>query len=251
MATPRSHRTETSAPDDARRLVNGTAVIYPESDGRPMSDTQLGAAEMVRITETLQDAFAGRADVYVWMNMFVYYEVGRPAAVFSPDVFVVLGVPKEPMRRIWKVWEEGAPPTVIFEVTSASTYRDDAIHKMQLYARLGVQEYIMYDPHAEFLREPLQGYRLEGWAYRPMPTDADGALPSDALGMRLLLVDGRLRFFDRETGRELLSPAEQLPAEAAARREAEARAEAEAAARASAEARIAELERLLREQDRS
>ncbi len=244
MATPQSRRTETSGPGSAKQAVNGATVVYPVSDDQPMSDSQLGAAEMVRITQTLQDAFAGRADVYVWMNMFVYYEEGRPSAVFSPDVFVVIGVAKEPMRKVWKVWEEGKPPTVIFEVTSSSTYRDDEIRKMQLYARLGVREYILYDPHAEFLRAPLQGYQLEGWAYQPMSTDADGALLSDALGMRLLLVDGRLRFFDRETGRELLSPVERLA-------EVEARAEAETAARAAAEARIAELERLLRQQDRS
>jgi Uma2 family endonuclease len=156
--------------------------------------------------------------------------------VFSPDVFVVAGMPKEPMRRTWKVWEEGKQPTVIFEVASSSTYRDDALRKMLLYARLGVAEYVLYDPHAEFLREPLQGYRLDGLTYVPMATDAGGALLSDALGMRLLLVDGRLRFVDRETGRELLSPEERLD-------EAEARA-------AAAEARVAELEARLRGRER-
>jgi Uma2 family endonuclease len=219
------------------------AVFYPESDDQPMSDSQLGGAEMVRITQTLQAAFADRPDVYVWMNMFVYYERGNPAAVFSPDVFVVTGVPKEPMRRTWKVWEEGKQPTVIFEVASSSTYRDDALRKMLLYARLGVEEYVLYDPHAEFLREPLQGYRLDGRTYVPLATDAAGALLSDALGMRLMLVDGRLRFVDRQTGRELLSPDEQLDAEQAAREAAEARA-------AAAEARAAELEARLRERER-
>lgn len=216
MVTPPARRLGTPGVGEMQYTASGTAVVYPEVDEQPMSDTQLGGAEMVRITQTLQEAFAGRPDVYVWMNMFVYYEEGNPAAVFSPDVFVVIGAPKEPMRRIWKVWEEGAPPTVIFEVTSSSTYRDDEIRKMQLYARLGVREYVLYDPHAEFLREPLQGYRLEGPAYRPMDIGADGALISEALNMRLRLLDGRLRFLDRQTDRELLSPSEQL-AEAKAR----------------------------------
>jgi hypothetical protein len=98
-----------------------------------------------------------------------------------------------------------------------------------------VAEYVPYDPHAEFLREPLQGYRLDGRSYVPMATDAAGALLSDALDMRLMLVNGRLCFVDRQTGRELLSPEEKLT-------EAEARA-------AAAEARAAELEARLRERE--
>ena len=212
-----------------------TEVYYPEGDGKPMAETPIHRDELIRVLQTLQEAFAGHADVYVSGNMMMYYEEGNPRASVSPDVFVVVGVPKLPERRVYKVWEEGASPTVVFEITSPSTRREDLRKKRELYARMGVREYYLYDPLAEYLRPPLQGYRLEDGEYRPLAPDADGALLSQALGMRIMLVEGRLRLFDPQTGAPLLSPAE--------------RAETEAAARRAAEQRIAELEARLAQRE--
>ena len=208
-------------------------IRYPESDGKPMAESDLHVRELMRAFQTLDDAFAARAEVYVGANMLLYYEEGNPRASVAPDVFVVIGVPKLPLRRIYKVWEEGVPPSFALEITSASTRREDLRKKWNLYAQMGVREYVLYDPEGEYLRPPLQGHRLVGGTYEPMETDADGALLSDMLGMRLLLVNGRLRFVDRRTGAPLLSPAE--------------RADREAEARRMLEARVAELEARLRE----
>ena len=49
--------------------------------------------------------------------MLLYYVEGNPSACVAPDVFVVKGVPKQE-RRIYKLWEELQPPTVVFEITS-------------------------------------------------------------------------------------------------------------------------------------
>lgn len=43
-------------------------IYYPVSDGMPMSDPALGGAEMVRITQTLEDWYADVPDVYVWRD---------------------------------------------------------------------------------------------------------------------------------------------------------------------------------------
>lgn len=189
-----------------------SAVHYPETDGKPMAESDLHRIEMVRVIDTLADAFAGRADVYVTGNLLLYYEEGNPRASLAPDAMVVIGVPKTPLRRTYKVWEEGVAPAAVVEVTSPSTRREDLVRKRDLYARLGVQEYYLYDPLAEYLHPALQGYRLEGGTYRPMTPDADGAFLSDALGMRLVLVDGRLRLRDARSGVDLLSPAERAAA---------------------------------------
>ena len=188
----------------------GKPVVYPESDGKPMAESEVHLDELVRLIQTLRDAFADRADVYVVGNLLLYYEEGNPRASVAPDVMVVKGVPKVPPRRIYKLWEEGAPPTVVVEVTSSSTRREDRRKKWALYARLGVREYILYDPLGEYLRPPLQGFRLVAGEYVPMEADAEGALLSDELGMRLLLQDGRLRLFDRQTGAPLLDRAERI-----------------------------------------
>ena len=141
----------------------------------------------------------------------------------------------------------------MIEVTSPTTRREDLTKKRTLYARLAVAEYYLYDPLAEYLAPPLQGYRLDGADYRALTPDSIGALVSEALGLALALVEGRLRLFHRQGRVALLSPAERVAAaEATARAEAEGRRAAEAAAmaeaegRRAAERRIAELEAELR-----
>ena len=158
----RRHRSAAGVQDGDGMKTGAAAkpVIYPEGDGKPMAETPVHRDELIRLIQTLQDAFAGRADVYVSGNMMLYYEEGNPRASASPDVFVVIGVPKLPERRVYKVWEEGAPPTVVMEITSRSTRREDLHKKWELYIRLGVREYILYDPLGEYLRPPLQGFRL-------------------------------------------------------------------------------------------
>lgn len=151
-----------------------------------------------------------------------------------------------------------------------------------LYAAMGVQEYYLYDPLGEYLRPPFQPHTLVEGQYESMPAAPDGSLLSPALAMRLALVNGQLRFWDRYSGQEFLSPTEGAEAEtaranalaaraeteaarartaaareieatarasAAAARETDAmaRAAAEATARTMAEQRIAELERMLSE----
>jgi Uma2 family endonuclease len=214
-----------------------------------MGETEVHAAEIMRLILTLRDHYAGRPDVYVWGDLLLYYEEGNPRAVVVPDVFVALGAGREPQRRIYKLWEEGVPPTFVIEVTSPSTRRVDLGRKRDLYAALGVAEYVLYDPLDEYLTPALQGFRLERGAYRPMARDVEGSLVSAALGLRLSLVAGRLRLVDAATDAALLSPVERA-AEAVARAdEAEARA-AEAEARAAeAVARLAELEAELRRRE--
>jgi len=220
----------------------GKPIIYPTSDGKPMAETDLHRKEMARLIETLDAFLADRPDVYVSGNLLLYYEEGNPRASVAPDVFVAVGVPKHD-RPIYKLWEEHAPPTVVIEVTSPSTRREDRAKKWALYARLGVGEYYLYDPLGEYLRPPFQGYRLDAGEYRAMTPDVDGALVSAELGLVLVLVDGRLRLRDRSTGVDLLSPMERAAAEAA-------RAELEAARADAAERRVVELEALLRGRER-
>jgi Uma2 family endonuclease len=200
---------------------HAASVQYPESDGKPMAESDLHRKEMTRLIETLDDFYADQADVYVSGNLLLYYEEGNPRASIAPDVFVVRGVPKGD-RPIYKLWEEGNPPLVVIEVTSKTTRREDQAKKRDLYARLGVAEYFLYDPLAEYLVPPFQGFRLGGGRYRAIEA-IDGGLLNAALGLRLELIDGRLRLIDRQTGSHLLSPRER--ATAAERRLAELEAD--------------------------
>ena len=138
----------------------------------------------------------------------------------------------------------------MLEVASASTRRDDERRKRAVYASLGVSEYFLYDPRAEYLTPPLQGFRLQDGDYRPMPavtvlSNRGVAVASGVLGLELR--DERearlVRLHDRATRENLPTYEEATGAGELADR---AR-EDEAAARRFAEARVAELEARLRE----
>lgn len=228
-------------------------IVYPESDGKPMGETDIHIDALIYLREALKDYFREASQVYVAGNMLFYYEEDNPAACVAPDVFVVQGVAKHE-RRVYKLWEEGQPPAVVFEITSRSTRLDDTGTKRALYAMLGVREYFLYDPLGEYLRPALQGYRLQEGEYQRLRPVAPETFTSEVLGLELRLEDGRLRVRHPVTGERLLTPAEAQ----VARRAAEARVSQEAAARQVAEARVAaaeaelqrmraELERLRRE----
>src|SRR5262245_9720004 len=106
-------------------------IEYPESDGKPLGETDAHRREIVAIIAMLEQFFAGHADVYVSGNLMFYYENGNPSAVVSSDVFVVKGVSKKE-RRTYKLWEEHKPPVAIFEITSRSTRLEDKGTKREL-----------------------------------------------------------------------------------------------------------------------
>ena len=209
-------------------------VYYPTSDGLPMAESDFQRKPLTYAVEALDAYFQERADVYVSGNLFIYYEEGNPEAVVAPHVFVVIGAGKRD-RASYVLWEEPKAPDFALEITSRSTRSQDQGAKRGMYAFLGVQEYVQYDPTGDYLEPPLKGLRLVDDNYQPMPTTSlphgGLGLHSDVLGLDLRLEHGMLRFFDPMTGQSLLTyrEAEQ------ARREAEERAQA-------AEARIAELE---------
>lgn len=179
-------------------------VYYPDSDGKPMAETEFHLEETIYLIEALKDRFRHAQDVYVGGDMFLYYVKGSPQHSVAPDVFVVLGVPKK-KRRTYKLWEEGQPPTLVVEVTSADSRREDQVRKKALYERLGVAEYILYDPLGEYLNPRLQGFRMLDGSYVPIPyLEESRSLQSHAVGLTFHLEDSRLRLIETLTGQLLL-----------------------------------------------
>jgi Uma2 family endonuclease len=241
-------------------------VDYPETDGKPMAETDLHRDEMADTIGLLKHRYRGAPRTYVAGNLLVYYEEGNPSACFAPDVFVVFDTHKR-RRRIYKLWEEKRVPSFVLEVTSRGTRLEDKGSKRELCAELGVSEYFLFDPEADYLKPPLQGFRLQGDAYEPLAADAAGRLRSDVIGLLLTRdEEGRLRFVDPSTGERVLRVEERADREAEradheaerAKREAErakreaarakheaARAKREAARAATAEAEVARLRALL------
>ncbi|HEX2223406.1 MAG TPA: Uma2 family endonuclease [Thermoanaerobaculia bacterium] len=185
-------------------------VEYPSSDGKPMAETDLHRKEMVYVTEALAAHFRDSPDVYVSGNILLYYVEGDPRSSISPDALVTRGLAHAKEERdVYKVWEEGEPPCWVMEVTSKKTRTEDLTRKRKLYKQLGVEEYFLFDPRAEYLNPPLQGFRLGGRDYRPITPEPDGSIFSPALGLGFRVGDqGRLQIQDPKTGTVLLRPEE-------------------------------------------
>ena len=197
------------------------AIEYPESDGRPMAETDWHADTLIYLREALRDFFRAHSQVYVAGNLLIYYNQDDPTTSVAPDVFVVLGVPAHE-RRVYKVWEEGQAPDVVIELTSKATRQTDLWFKRGLYQDLGVREYFVFDPLHEYLTPVLQGYQLEADSYVRM-SGTGQALPclkSKVLGLELRVEPAgerlRLRLYDPARGEALLSPLEAQAARRAA-----------------------------------
>jgi Uma2 family endonuclease len=196
-------------------------IIYPDSDGMPMAETEVHALELTNLWATLKHNFRLRKDVYVVGNILLYVEEGNPGNRRSPDIMVVKGIDASYPRRSFKLWEENAAPCVVIELTSKETDDEDSGPKKALYQRLGVKEYFLFDPLHEYLERSLIGYRLIPRAengngengevvteYEELQPDSQGALVSHELGLRLVPEGVNLALFVYGTRERLLAPPE-------------------------------------------
>lgn len=73
-----------------------------------------------------------------------------------------------------------------------------------------MEEYVLFDPLAEYLEPPLQGYRLVAGQYEPLPEhegqEGERGLRSNMLDTVLRAKEKELALYDRETGERLLPP---------------------------------------------
>ena len=211
----------------SRPILPPAAIDYPSSDGKPLAENDAQLHAIHYAFGVLRLYFSHRPDVYVSADLLMYYEEGNTRVSVAPDTFVVFGV-EDWVRMNYKVWEEGKGPDFVLEVASPSTWREDVETKPEVYARLGVREYFLFDPWGDYFSPRLQGYRLVDGVYERMSAvesiDRTLTLPSETLGLELRAKGEELRFRDQVTGEDLLSHAE------------------EHAARRAAEARVAELE---------
>ncbi len=202
----------TTIPAHLDRLRNG----YPESDGKPMAETDWHRKLMTLLIQMLEAFFAGQR-VYVSGNLLVFYEPGNRRRHVSPDVFVVRGVENHE-RPNYLIWEERRGPEVVIELTSSTTKREDQGKKLRLYRdTLRVPEYFLFDPREDYLKPSFQGYRLRQGIYHPIRA-VHGRLPSRVLGLHLERCGQHLRLWNPTTEQYLPTPSERTEEAEALRR---------------------------------
>ena len=207
----------------AQRPLKQADTYYPESDGKPMAETDPHRNLITDTIFALTNHYRQDSGVYVSGNIFLYYVKNEPRRNVSPDVLVARGIGNQP-RRIYRTWVEGKAPDMVIEISSGSTWSEDLQKKWRLYAELDIPEYFVFDPEYSHLPRPLMGYRLDEHWYTPLEPAADGSLYSQQLDLDLVDTGTTLRLRDPHTQELLLTQAE---TDAAWRTEAEARRRAE------------------------
>jgi Uma2 family endonuclease len=157
--------------------LNGP-IVYPDSDGEPMSDNTRQGRWIILVYDNLDGLFHDILDVFIAQNLLWYPVEGHPEIRLAPDVIVVFRRPRGD-RGSYKQWEEdNIPPTVVFEILSPGNTAPEMADKQAMYEEFGVEEYYVYDPDSNH----LQVYVRRGEVLRRV-RPADGFV-SPRLGIR-------------------------------------------------------------------
>lgn len=216
------------------RTTHDDPDLWPDGDGKPIAENTANRVQMTDLIFALERALAERERFVVGGNQMMYYDINDRRHHVSPDVYAALDV--EPgARQKWQTWrEDGLFPQVVFEISSPSTVRVDLGSKRHLYARLGVEEYYIFDPLGA-ISPAFQCFRRSGQRLVPVPIIGN-SIYSETLGLELRIVDSSLRAIDPRTDTPFPTPEEEHLARIAAEQ-----------ARIAAEERALQLEAQLRD----
>jgi hypothetical protein len=147
----------TATPKISTQIANkilSEAIIYPDSDGKPMSDNTLQFYWIQFLEQNLEWCFAADPDVFVIGDLLWYPVEGNNKIRQAPDVMVIFGRPKD-YRGSYQQWkEDNIAPQVAFEILSPGNSPKEMSQKHLFYSMYGVEEYYLYNP----ARNTLQGW---------------------------------------------------------------------------------------------
>ncbi len=223
----------------------------PVSDGVPWDNNNHPRQAEYYLAKPLRDWLAAQGlKAFVGVNSFVYYALKKHPK--GPDFYVVNGGTMEDQGS-WVAWSEGnLLPTLIVELLSPSTERDDRTTKRDFYRTVfKTADYFIYDTE----NQRFEGWQLHGDEYRPVTVLPGGRVRCQSLPLELGVHGKWLRWYTPDgqllpTGEEVAAQAQAKAAEAEAKAaEVEAKAAREAARAEEAERRLRELEARLRQSD--
>ena len=175
--------------------ANGpSAADYPLSvleslvteDDKPV-DGLFQSKQQRLLVEPLRSSWAGPAGDGLYLvdaNVGVFLSPKEPPIV--PDAFLSLGVAigddlSLKANRSYFVWLYRKPPDVVVEIVS-NTKGGEGVDKAEIYARMGVKYYAVFDPFAFIGDELLRVQELRGQSYQRMESNW---MPAIGLGLRL------------------------------------------------------------------
>ncbi|MEB3175197.1 MAG: Uma2 family endonuclease [Cyanobacteriota bacterium] len=142
----------------------------PDSDDTPVDDEDQNLLPNLLLA-TLYQIWQDRQDWFFAVDMGLYHTSGAdPKVPVVPDAFLSLRVERRKegkSRRSYATWEEGGVvPSLVLEMVS-HTARGEYGHKLELYQKMGVLYYAVYNPefYPRDQHDPFEVYKLENGAY--------------------------------------------------------------------------------------
>ena len=121
----------------------------------------------------------------------------------APDILVHPTLTAAP--RIALDIEADGPPVLAIEVVSTAAERDRDLNVTepggtpQLYAAVGIREYLAFDPLAELIQGQVRAWHLSPNRITPwLPAAPNGRWLSPALGVSFAVQGALLRFYDQD-----------------------------------------------------
>jgi len=203
--------TEVLQPDGTIAWVNipltEAEFLHPK-EGYHLPNSTFHDAVAGEVKDMLTCRYAADPTVGVFRDLLIEWDT-PDMGDHCPDTFVAFGIrAKEQNRHKFIVANEGVRPALIIEVVSPSYRKADRQTKVEQYAQMGVQEYVIIDgwtDRAAVAAEVL-GYRLVDGRYQPIAPDGDGRIWCATVGVWMSIQAGRLVMVDGETGQPLKAP---------------------------------------------
>ncbi len=176
-------------------------------DDEPV-DNIFSAKQQRLLVEPLYSSWNPEHPFLADANVGIFSTPYQPAIV--PDMFLSLDVQAE--KEIWKkenrsyfLWKFGKPPDVVVEVVSNKKGGETG-KKFDIYARMRVWYYVIFDPQQLIQEEMLQMYQLSLRRYVPLQGQQ-----LEQVGLGLTLWDGVFEGFDTRWLRWLNSEGKLIP----------------------------------------
>lgn len=185
--------------------------LFPESHEDDMGESTIHYNLISYLFNSLKVFLSKRTDVFIAANLNFYYDEDDPKKYYTPDTMIAFGVSNH-NRKTYKLWKEELCPQVIFEVASDSTWKKDISDKVEVYERLGAEEYYILDPENLYLPLPLMAYRRDETGRLRLVMSENERILSPLLNLEIVWTESRFRLFD-PASQEFLLTTEEMKAE--------------------------------------
>ena len=160
--------TQPTSPTADAECVPDYDLLVTE-DGKPV-DGVYSEKQMRLLTQVLYTSWPGPGDGRPFLaqaNVGLFFAVEQPPVV--PDVLLSLDVrtgnPHIKAYRSYFVWVHGKSPDAAIEIVS-NKEGDELGGKLQLYAKIGVPYYIVWDPQLLISKQRLSCFVRKGCNYQ-------------------------------------------------------------------------------------